>query len=225
MDGLRVLHLQCHFGADTLVLAQRGATVVGLDFSRPAIEAARELADALGLADQASFYCADLYDAPDVVPGAASFDRVFVTWGAINWLPDIQGWARVVAHFLKPGGALYMAEGHPTAFVFDDEVAEPDGRPGWLVPYFSKAPYVDENPVDYTGDNPALTAPTHEWVHTISDILNALIDAGLDLKWLNEHAAVPWQMFSMLRRDLDRMYRWPDQEWFPLAFSLWAVRV
>src|SRR5690349_12956971 len=133
--GLRILHLQCHFGCDSLTLAQRGAEVVGLDFSRAAIGAARNLAAELGLTAQARFVEADLYDAPAAVAGPASFDRVFVTWGAISWLPDIAWWARIVAHFLKPGGSLYLADGHPSALVFDDAAPLPSGLPGYYAPY------------------------------------------------------------------------------------------
>ena len=115
VDGLRVLHLQCHFGRDTLILAQRGADVVGLDFSAPAITAARKLSSELGLESRARFIEADLYDAENAIPEPHAFDLVFVTWGAITWLPDIRRWAEIVAHFLKPGGALYLADGHPAA--------------------------------------------------------------------------------------------------------------
>jgi len=132
--GLRLLHLQCHFGHDTLILAQRGAEVWGLDFSAPAIGAARGLAAELGLSDRARFFQADLYDAPAVIAEPTSFDRVYVTWGAICWLRDIAGWARIAAHFLQPGGSVYLAEGHPAALVLDDAVATPDGRPGFYFP-------------------------------------------------------------------------------------------
>jgi SAM-dependent methyltransferase len=134
VDGQRVLHLQCHFGRDTLILAQRSATVVGLDFSVPAIDVACALAAELGLTDRARFVCADLYDACEAIPEPASFDRVFVTWGAITWLPDIVRWAEIVAFFLKPGGTLYLAEVHPAALVFDDSAAQSDGRPGFFAP-------------------------------------------------------------------------------------------
>ena len=100
--GLRILHLQCHFGKDSLALAQRGAEVVGLDFSHSAIESARKLATELGLVARTRFVEADVYDAQAAVSEPASFDRVFVTWGAISWLPDIARWAHIVAHFLKP---------------------------------------------------------------------------------------------------------------------------
>ena len=103
VDGLHILHLQCHFGRDTLTLAQRGATVVGLDFSPRAITVARTLAEELGMSDRAHFIEADLYDAPKVLNDV--FDLVFVNWGSIGWLPDISRWAEIVAHFIKPGGA------------------------------------------------------------------------------------------------------------------------
>ena len=129
--GKRVLHLQCHFGSDTLKLAQRGANAIGLDFSADAIAAARRLAGELGLADRTDFVLADLYNAPAAIAEPAGFDIVFVSWGAICWLPDIHRWAEIVAHFLRPGGFLYIAEAHPTAMVFHDAAILPDGRPIW----------------------------------------------------------------------------------------------
>ena len=147
VTGLRVLHLQCHFGADSLTLAQQGAAAVaGLDFSVPAIEAARRLAGELGLSDRARFVEADLYDAPRAIPEPGGFDLVFVTWGALPWLPDVAGWARIVAGFLRPGGRFHLAEGHPTALVFDDMAGTQDGRPGWFAPYLDRKPVVLEAP-------------------------------------------------------------------------------
>ncbi len=131
VTGLRVLHLQCHIGTDTLALAQRGAEVVGLDFSAPAITAACNLAAELGLSARARFVQADVYDAPRALAEPDSFDRVFVTFGTICWLPDVRAWAKVVAHFLKPGGMFYFAEAHPAALVFDDATGSPGGRPGF----------------------------------------------------------------------------------------------
>jgi SAM-dependent methyltransferase len=226
VDGLRLLHLQCHFGRDTLMLAQRGASVVGLDFSPPAIAAARALADELGLTERARFIEADLYDAPAALPEPASFDRVYVTWGAINWLPDIAGWARVVAHFLKPGGALYLAEGHPAAMVLDDARELPDGLPGFLAPYFHSEPYVFDESADYADPDARLVnSTTCQWIHPLGSIVTSLIEAGLRLDWLREHAAVTWRMFGCLVEGADGLYRWPDKPWLPLAFSLWATRV
>ena len=225
VDGLRLLHLQCHFGHDTLILAQHGATVVGLDFSTPAIAAARAGANELGLADRARFVEADLYDAPNAIPEPASFDRVYVTWGAICWLPDIAGWARIVAHFLKPGGSLYLAEGHPAALVLDDAVPQPNGRPGFFVPYFHSEPLVLDDAADYADPNARLTnTRTCQWIHPLGEVVTALISAGLRLDWLHEHDAVTWRMFTCLIEGTDGLYRWPDQPWLPLAYSLQATR-
>lgn len=223
VNGLRILHLQCHFGRDTLALAQRGATVVGLDFSVPAIAAARALAAELGLTDRAHFIEADLYDAPRVVPG--SFDLVFVNWGAINWLPDLRRWAEIVAQFLNPCGGLYLAEGHPCAHVFDDETRMPDGMPGYYIPYFVGQPLRFDDARDYADDSVRLeNATTYEWLHPLGEIVTSLLDAGLILKWLHEHDSVPWPMFEQLTKDTNGMYHWPDERWLPLAFSLRADR-
>ncbi len=223
--GLRILHLQCHFGLDTLTLLQYGAaSVVGLEFSGAAIAAARALAAEVGLADRARFIEADLYAAPAALPEPASFDLVFVTWGALCWLPDIAGWARVVAHFLRPGGRLYLAEGHPAAYVFDD-AATADGRPGWFVPYFQREALVLDDPTDYVDPTARLRhAETHTWLHPLGEVLRALREAGLALDWLNEHPRIAWQMFRCLVRDADGLWTWPDRQWLPLAYSLAAHR-
>jgi SAM-dependent methyltransferase len=225
VTGLRVLHLMCHFGKDSLVLASRGAEVVGLDFSGPAIAAATDLAAELGLAHRARFVEANLYDAPQALPEPASFDRVFTTWGTIGWLPDIRGWAAVVAHFLKPGGALYIADAHPSALVFDDCVEELAGRPGWFAPYFeTEALQLDEER-DYADPEVRLAnRRAFAWMHPLGEVVTALIAEGLVLRWLHEHDAIAWAMFRSLVRGPDGLWRWPDRPWLPLSFSLWAER-
>ncbi len=221
--GKRILHLQCHFGADSLALAQRGAEVVGLDFSAPAIAAARALAGELGLSAQVRFVQADLYDAPAAIAAPRGFDLVFVTWGTICWLPDIWRWARVVAHFVRPGGSLYFAEGHPAAWVLGDEVATADGNPGFSLPYFQREALIVDDTRDYADPTAqVVNARQHQFMHRLGDIVTALLDAGLTLDWLHEHDAVPWAMFKCLRPGEDRMFRWPDRPWLPLAVSLRA---
>ena len=222
--GSRILHLQCHFGSDSLKLAQRGASVVGLDFSAPAIEAARQLAAELGLADRARFVHADLYDAPAAIPERAAFDVVFVTWGAISWLPDIYRWAQIVCHFLKPGGSLYLAEAHPAAMVFDDAAMLSDGRPGYFAPYFSREPVVMEEAHDYIDETTTVAnATTYTWVHPLGEVISAVLEAGMTLDWLHEHDTVTWHMFDVLIKGADGLWRWPDKPWLPLAFSLRAT--
>ncbi len=223
--GLEVLHLQCHFGADTLCLAQRGATVTGLDFSGEAIAAANALAGELGLAGRARFVQADLYDAPAAIARPAAFDLVYTSWGATCWLPDIARWAAIAAGFLKPGGRLYYADAHPAAYVFDDLTRLPDGRPGYFAPYFARQPIVSVDERDYADPAARLGNATNvNWLHPLSDIVGGLLAAGLSLDWLHEHAQVPWRMFEILVKKDDGDWHWPDKPWLPLAVSLQATR-
>ena len=150
---------------------------------------------------------------------------VYVTWGAICWLPDIDRWAQIVCHFLKPGGSLYLAEVHPAAMVFDDAAKLPDGRPGYFAPYFSREPVVMEEAHDYIDETTTVAnATTYTWVHPLGDVISALLKAGMTLDWLHEHDAVTWHMFDVLVRGADGLWRWPDKPWLPLAFSLRATR-
>ena len=225
IEGKRVAHLQCHFGRDSLTLAQRGAEVAGLDFSGPAIDVARELAGELGLADRARFVHADLYDALEAIPEPHRYDLVFVTWGAICWLPDIARWAAIVTGLLRPGGSLFLAEGHPAAYVFDDETGSPEGMPGWFAPYFSREPVIATDPGDYVDPRARLTNTTiYNWIHPIGEVVTSLIESGMTLDWLHEHDAVAWRMFRILVEDASGLYRWPGKPWLPLAFSLAATK-
>ena len=227
LAGKRAVHLQCHFGADTLKLLQHGAAaVVGLDFSGPAIKAARALAAELGFADRARFVEADLYDAVAAIPDAGTFDVAYVTWGAICWLPDISRWCEIVAKMLRPGGSLYLADGHPAALVLDDAVAASDGTPGFYTPYFSGDPVIYCESEDYiVGETTFKNAITHTWIHPLGEIVTGLIEAGMRLDWLHEHDAVAWRMFRVLVREAQGLYRWPGKPSLPLAFSLSATRL
>ncbi len=223
--GKRVLHLQCHFGHDLLVLAQLGADVVGLDFSAPAIAAAQRLAEELGLASRARFVHADLYDAPAAVPQPHDFDLVYVTWGAICWLPDIRRWAEIVAHFIRPDGSLYLAETHPAALVFDDRAQPCEGKPGYYVPYFLQGAFIEDDHRDYADPTAVITnTRQHTFMHTLASVVTGLIEAGLTLDWLHEHDCIAWRIFDSLVKEPSGLYRWPDQPWLPLAFSLLATR-
>lgn len=223
VEGLRLLHLQCHFGRDSLTLAQRGAAVTGLDFSGEAIAAARRLAAELDL--PARFVRSDLYAAREALPEPASFDRVFVSWGTICWLPDIAAWAGIVAWFLKPGGRFYFAEGHPAALVLDDLRRQPDGLPGLTYPYFGGAPLEIDDPRDYANAEARLVnGRTNEWLHPLGAVVSALIAAGLRLDFLHEHEAVPWRMFEAMTEGPDGLWRWPAEPLLPLSYSLYATR-
>lgn len=225
VPGARILHLQCHFGMDTLVLAQGGARLVGVDFSAPAIAAAERLADDLGLSDRARFVVSDVYEAAAALPEPASFDRVFISWGALCWLPDLAAWARVVAHFLKPGGWLALVDAHPMAYVFDSRMATPDGMPGWFMPYLGRVPMIEDRTEDYADSAARLSnTRTHEWLHPVADLITGLIDAGLRIDVFREHNHVAWPLFDTLVPAVGGGFRWPDRPWLPLSFSMRASK-
>lgn len=226
--GLRVLHLQCHIGDDTISIAQRGASqVVGVDFSPAALRAARALAAETGAAN-ASFVESDVLQAPEAMPERkGAFDLVFTSWGTITWLPDLDAWARTIAFFLRPGGALYFADAHPAALVFDDMggATDPQGRPAWFIPYFDRGPHPLDDKIDYADPStPIQASQTIQWMHPLADILAALRGAGLRLDRLSEHPRLTWRLFPSLVRDDDGLWTWPDRQWLPLALSLRAKR-
>jgi SAM-dependent methyltransferase len=223
LEGKRVLHLQCHFGADTLVLAQRGAAVVGVDFSRPAILQARALATEIGVADRARFIMANIYDLRHTLPEPESFDVVYTTWGTIGWLPDVAEWARIIEWYLKPGGRLYFADGHPSAWVLEDGAG---GVPVVQHPYDSDgAPEVLDYSTDYADDAAVLTnTRSFEWAHPLGETITALLDTGLGIDFLHEHYAVPWKMIASLVPVGEGLFGWPAEKWLPLSVSIGASK-
>jgi SAM-dependent methyltransferase len=217
--GRTLVHLQCHFGLDTLSLARRGATVTGLDFSPKAVAAAQQLAAEAEI--KARFVESNVYDAVGVL--GATYDIAYVTWGAIIWLPDLTRWARVVADVLKPGGFLYLLEGHPMAMALDQKKAEDPLTPGW--PYFAhEAPSVIDEAGTYANKQAKLAhTVTHEWAHPLQEIFGALLEAGLQIEMFHEHDSLAWRLWPCLEYDGNRMYRLPkDRIRLPLSFSLKA---
>jgi SAM-dependent methyltransferase len=168
--GKRVVHLQCHFGMDTLSLARRGASVTGLDFSAPAIAEARALAGRLGV--EARFVEANVYDAVEAL--GERYEIVYTGKGALNWIPDLGAWARTAAALLEPGGVLYLVEYHPLPLMLAEDSLEFE----W--PYFNTGAEVWDEPGDYADPDAVLeNARTVEWPHPISEVICSVIDAGL----------------------------------------------
>ncbi|MGK9231886.1 class I SAM-dependent methyltransferase [Inquilinus limosus] len=219
--GLRVAHLQCHFGLDTMYLARRGARVTGLDFSANAIAAARALAAETG--SIAEFVEGDVYDAPRLL-GAGLYDLVFTSWGTILWLPDIAGWARVVAALLKPGGRLYFLDDHPAARALDQRGADAPVVPTYA--YFNDSPFEFDAQGSYADRDAAFThTRSVEWMHPLGAIVGALLAAGLRLTALREHDATAWQMWPCLVRGEDELWRMPaDGPNLPLSLTIEAVK-
>ena len=209
-----------HIGIDTLCLARRGASCVGLDFSPRAIAAARMLQEKTGL--DASFVEGNVYDARQLIDGL--FDMVYVTWGAICWLPDVRRWAEVASSLLKPGGCLYLLEGHPSLMQIDEKA---EGlRIGFDWRNEPDRPLTMSEETTYTGDTAKIAHPvTHEWLHPISDVVNAMIDAGLTIERLNEHERLAWQFAPWMVpvEGHRRMWVMPDgMPKMPVAYSIQA---
>lgn len=187
IGGLRAVHLQCHIGTDTVSLSRLGASVTGLDFSGPALAAARRLAAAAGAS--IDFHEANVYDAVDVL-GAGRFDLVYTGIGALCWLPSVARWASVVAGLLRPGGRLFIREGHPMLWALDERVDPAVPR----YPYFEHAePLVFDEPETYVSvDRKLENSVSHSWNHSLGEIITALLDNGLTLTAFTEHDSVPW---------------------------------
>jgi SAM-dependent methyltransferase len=221
--GLRGVHLQCHIGTDTVSLARLGASMTGLDFSPAALAEARALAVRTGA--DVSFVEADVYDAVAVL-GAESFDLVFTGIGALGWLPDIRRWARTVADLLRPGGRLFLREGHPMLWSLAD--ARPDGLLVVEHPYFEQPePTVWDDAGTYVQTDAVFTATlTHEWNHGLGEIFTALTDAGLRVTDLVEHDSVPWEALpGQMTRDERGEWRLTDRpERLPTTYTLQAVK-
>jgi SAM-dependent methyltransferase len=213
-----LLHLQCHFGMDTLNWARLGAQVTGVDFAGDAIAQAHLLAQEVGI--DANFVCANIYDSPNVLSG--KFDIVFTSHGVLAWLPDLNKWARVIAHFLKPGGSFFIAEAHPTAYIFDDENKE-DLRVRY--PYFhTDAPGTSQVNGSYSDRNADVHGVEYYWTFGLGDVIDALISAGLQIVELREYDFVAWQMFPFMEQDANGWWRLPKRfPPLPLMFSLKAT--
>lgn len=218
--GLKLLHLQCHFGLDTLAWARAGAMVTGLDFSSAAIDAARSIAHRAALADRAAFVCANVYDAVEALDHA-TFDVVYVSLGALCWLPSVERWAEQVGALVAPGGRFYFHDAHPLSWALAAdrlEVAhtcfeEPD-------------PFVEDSDATYTdADRPIANQRTYEWNHGIGETVSALIRHGLRIERLIEHDWTVWPRFAWLVRTQDGTWSTPPGvPRIPLTFTILATR-
>jgi SAM-dependent methyltransferase len=220
VTGKSLLHLQCHFGLDTLAWARRGATVTGVDFSGEAIATARALSEELQI--PATFIETDVYELPERLDG--EFDIVFASNGVLCWLPDLDRWARIAARFLRPGGLFCLIEGHPFPTVFDDTAPGRELRV--VFPYFhSDEPVRAERRGSYAVPDGQFESVTYEWPHSLSDVIGATLRAGLCITSFEEYPYVGWPMFPWMEGRPDGTWRWPgDTPTLPLLFSLTATK-
>jgi len=210
--GKTLLHLQCHFGMDTIRWARHGAVVTGVDFSPEAIRTARALAARMGV--PATFVVSDVYDLPAQLDGR--FDVVFTSHGVLSWLPDLDRWAGVIARFLAPGGVFFIVEAHPFLLCLDDRRTEPDLR--LLYPYFhGPAPVREEHDGCYSTPDAPIKSVEHVWLHTMAEVIGAIARAGLVIESFEEYPYLSWRFFPWMERRDDRWWQLPEHPGLPLG--------
>ena len=240
VKGKSLLHLQCHFGMDTMSWEREGAIVTGVDLSDEAINLAKEIAGELSL--QAKFICANVYDLansskapyleahPPATAGAngddavgrepgGTFDIVFTSYGTIGWLPDLDKWAAIIAYHLKPGGIFYIADFHPTLWMMDENFER------IKYDYFNTAVIAEENSGTYTDRNAPIKNAEYSWNHPFSEIFSALIKNGLRIESFTELPYSPYNCFNNQEQGTDGMWRIKGMdEKMPVMYSIKAVK-
>ena len=215
IHGKSILHLQCHFGQDTISLGRLGANVTGVDLSDKAIESARQIAKNIHV--DATFICCDIYDLPNHLED--TFDIVFTSYGAIGWLPDLDKWANVVSRYLKPSGQFVFVEFHPVVWMFDDNF----GRIAYR--YFNSGAIIETQSGTYADKEADLTITDISWNHSISEVLNSLIKNGLQIDSFDEFDYSPYNCFNKTTESEPGKYRIKHlDDKIPMVYSITATR-
>lgn len=213
--GKRILHLQCHFGQDTISLARMGASTVGADISDKAIDKAREIATTTGA--DATFVCCDLYDLPQHLEG--QFDIVFTSYGTIGWLPDLDKWASVISHFLKPNGKFVFVEFHPVVWMFDDDFQKVGYR------YFKSEPIVETANGTYADRDAEIKTTSVSWNHAMSEVITSLLKQGIQLQDLQEYDFSNYNCFAHTEEFTPGKYRIRHLgNFIPMMYSIVGVK-
>lgn len=221
VSGKSLLHLQCHIGTDTISWARLGATVTGVDFSDESIKQARDLSEKSGT--PAEFIVGELYETPNVID--EKFDIVYTGIGALVWLPDIRGWAKVVSAMLKPGGTFYVRDGHPMSGTIDVERDDDLLVVGYSYFEIKEGVRFDDNATYTDGPHLSKGTVTYEWSHGLGEIVTSLIESGLQIEFLHEHQFAEYHAFPACAGDGKGHWRFPDNpERLPLMFSLKATK-
>lgn len=211
IKGKSVLHLQCHFGQDTLSLARMGASVTGVDLSDVAIEKAKQLNQDLSL--NAKFICCDIYDLPNHLD--EKFDIVYTTYGTIGWFPDLDKWAKLISQYLKPNGRFIFVEFHPFVWMYDNDFTK------FEYSYFKKEPIVEIETGTYADRDADLEQKTVGWNHSISEVVNSLIKNGIQIKSLDEFDYSPYNCFKQMIEFEPKKYRIKNfEDKLPLVYAI-----
>jgi SAM-dependent methyltransferase len=217
VDGKSLLHLQCHFGQDTLSWSRLGAKCTGIDLSDEGIKEAKKLNDKLGL--DATFIESNLYDVPQKVKG--KFDIVFTSYGVVGWLPDLKTWGKIIAEKLTKGGTFYMIEFHPIVWMFDFLQTPPK----LTYPYLQSDAIYEEYKGTYTNNDADITSKEYGWNHGLGEVISALTNAGLQIEFLHEFEKSPYNSFPEMNKTDDGMFVLKEnQRMFPLLYSIKATK-
>ena len=215
IEGKSILHLQCHFGQDTISLNRLGAHVTGVDLSDKAIEKANELN--LLTNSSAEFICCDIYDLPNHLD--ETFDIVFTSYGTIGWLPDINKWAKIVARYLKSGGKFVFVEFHPVLWMFDDDFTKIQYR------YFNSEAIVESEEGTYAEKEATISQRTVTWNHSIGEVVNSLLEKGLVIKALDEYDYSPYDCFNKTEKIAPKKFRIKHlNDKIPMVYSIEAIK-
>lgn len=216
VKGKEILHLQCHFGQDSISLSRLGAKVTGIDLSEKAIEAAKDLTKKCGT--NTKFLVSDVYDLPNVLD--EKFDIVYTSYGTIGWLPDLEKWAKVVSHFLKSGGKLVFVEFHPIVWMFDDDFTHVKYN------YFNEKPIIETEEGTYADKTAEIVQDYVMWNHPTSEVLSSLLKENLQLKSFQEYNWSPYPCFRHNEEIEKGKYQIPQfGNKIPIVFSLVAEKV
>ena len=215
VKGKTILHLQCHFGMDSLSLARMGAKVTGIDLSDKSIDKAKAMNDELGL--DATFICSDVYDLPQVLQG--QFDIVFTSYGVIGWLPDLQKWGKIIDHFLKPGGRFIMVEFHPVVWMFDNNFTKIQYS------YFNKEAIIDDTTGTYTDRNAPISYQEISWNHSLDEVFNGLLQNNMMITGFREYDFSHYNCFANMEKSADGTYRFTNMDTLiPVMYSVTAIK-
>ncbi len=215
ISGKSVLHLQCHFGQDTISLSRIGAKATGVDFSDKAIDTAKDIAKSLQV--DTRFICCDIYELPKYLD--EQFDIVFTSYGTIGWLPDIDQWAKIVSRFLKPGGQFIFVEFHPFIWMYDNDFEQV------FYNYFNEAPIIEELSGTYADRNADITSKTVSWNHGLAEVIQSLINNGLLIEYFQEYNYSPFNCFNGIEEvepGKFRFIKFGDK--IPMVYSIVATK-
>jgi SAM-dependent methyltransferase len=216
VEGKSLLHLQCHFGQDTLSWSRLGAACVGIDISDEGIDLAKQLNDELEL--DAKFVCCNVLDTSEFVND--TFDIVFTSYGVIGWLPDLKPWGKMIAERLKKGGTFYMVEFHPIVWMFDYL----EGKPFMKYGYNQKEVIYEEYKGTYADDSSKMKSKEYGWNHGLGEVVSALTESGLHIEYLKEYDESPYNVLPDLIETKSGMYATKDKL-YPLIFELKAIKL